>query len=160
MMLQAQGGIQAQIKNLATLAIFVILPIGLNGCILLWPILWPVNKKNAIGTYQSVLEDGTPGLPDGGSEILELKADGKCKQEITLKDGRYFFTQGVWEWRSDGGYAGRRVLISGVYSIIEDGKVLSEFENTKGIYQSFPVWRTSTGRVALGSDEGPHYEKK
>lgn len=54
-----------------------------------------MSKKDVIEIYQSVLQDGTPGLPDGGSEILELMADGTCIQKITFKGGRRFFSQGA-----------------------------------------------------------------
>ncbi len=159
-----QGGLLSRIKNLAKLAIFTILSIGFGGCILLLPMLWPVKKKNVIGTYQSVLENGTPELPDGGSEILELRADGTCKQDIILKDGRNFSAQGTWEWSPHGSYFST-VIVMGLYWVIRDGginpRINPDLEADLGnVVQSLPVGRTLTGRVALGSDEGPHYEKK
>ncbi len=140
------------VSNMAGLAILI----GLNGCI-----AWPVNKKDVIGIYQSVLQDGTPGLPDGGSEVLELKPDGICKQNIALKDGRTFSAQGIWKWSCDKRYVGKRVVITGIYYVLdEEDRVLPNFEKTKGMLQIFPAVRTLTGRVMLGSDEGSHYEKK
>jgi hypothetical protein len=159
------GGLLFRIKNLAKLAIFTILVIGVGGCILLLPMLWPVDQQNVIGAYQSVLENGTPGLPDGGSEILELMADGTCKQEIELKDGRTFSARGTWEWDADKRYPGKKVILEGVYWVIRDGgtnpRINPDLEKSiKDVVSSHSVGRTLTGRVMLGSDEGPHYEKK
>lgn len=129
----------------------------LAGCV-----LQPVNEKDVVGTYQSVLQDGIPGLPDGGSEILELKADGTCKQEVSLKDGRTFSAQGTWEWKSDGSDASKRVLAKGIYWVVADKeKINPDLEtSTKNVVQSLSVSRTFEGRVLLGSREGTHYEKK
>ncbi len=164
-MLHTQGGIQPLGKGIVNLIIFTILMTGFSGCTFLWPMLWPVKKKDALGTYQSVLEDGTPGLPDGGSENLELKADGTCVQKVALNDGRTFSAQGTWEWDSDKRYFGNKVILMGVYWVICDGginpRINPDLEKSlEDVVQSFPVWRTLIGRVALGSDEGPHYEKK
>ncbi len=151
-MLQIQRGFKLLVKSTTGLVILM----GLNGCI-----AWPVNKKNVIGIYQSVLEDGTPGLPDGGSEILELKADGTCTQEIALKDGRTFFAQGTWEWYPEKCYFGNTVMLIGIYSVLdEDNRIRTGFEKNKGIYQSLSAVRALTGRVIIGFREGPHYEKK
>ncbi len=153
MLLQAQRGFKLLAKSMAGAVILTIV-MGFIGCM-----FWPVNKKNVIGRYQSVLQDGTPSLPDGGFEILELKADGICKQEVALKDGMTFSAQGTWEWRPHGSYFSA-VMLTGIYSVLDDeDKILPDFEKTKGIYQSLPAVRTLTGRVLLGSREGPHYEK-
>jgi hypothetical protein len=152
MILQIQRGFKLLVKSISCLVILM----GLNGCI-----AWPVNKKDVIGIYQSVLQDGTPGLPDGGSEILELKADGTCKQEIALKDGRTFSAQGTWEWDSDKRYIGNQVTITGIYWVIHDDRINPDLEKSLGnVVQSLPAERNLVGRIILGSLEGSHYEKK
>jgi hypothetical protein len=78
-------------------SIVLVVMMGFSGCI-----FWPVSEKELIGIYQSVSQDGSPGLPDGGSEILELKMDGTCKQDIALKDGRKFSAQGTWKYNTSG----------------------------------------------------------
>lgn len=129
---------------------------GLNGCA-----LWPVYKEDVIGTYQSVLQDGTPGLPDGGSEILELNRDGTCKQNIVLKDGRTFVTQGTWYWQDGKSYLHNEVEVWGTYSAVYDGRIRPDLEDTMGkVVRGFPTGRTLSGRILLGSREGCHYEKK
>lgn len=77
---------QRYFKLLATSIISIQTILILNSCI-----IWPISKKDVIGSYQSVLQDGTPGLSGGGSEILELKSDGTCIQNVTLKNGKKFF---------------------------------------------------------------------
>ncbi len=142
-------------KSLVGVVIIMVI-MSFTGCI-----LWPVNKKDVIGTYQSVLQDGTPGLPDGGSEILELKTDGTCKQEITLKDGRAFSAKGRWEWDSDKRYTGKKIMLKEIYWAVDEEKITPYLEKTIGHVVPFlSVRRTLTGRVAIGSDEGSHYEKK
>ncbi len=143
-------------KSIAGVVILAIL-IGLNGCI-----AWPVSKRDVIGIYQSVLEDGTPGLPDGGSEVLELKPDGTCKQEITLKDGRNFDAQGTWEWRPGKSYINPRITLWGLYCVVDiEQEIDPDFEKTLGkVSQALPASRTLSSRIILGSDEGVHYEKK
>ncbi len=145
-------GFKLLVRSMAGLAILI----GLHGCI-----AWPVSKRDVIGIYQSVLEDGTPGLPDGGVETLELKPDGTCVQKIALKDGRNFSAQGTWEWESDGSYLGETVTVMGLYRVIHDREINPDLEKSIGnVMQSYPAWRSFTGRIILGSDEGSHYEKK
>ncbi len=114
-----QKAFQIAVKSLGGLVILM----SFGGCV-----LWPVNKKSVIGTYQAVLQDGTPGLPDGGSEILELNLDGTCKQEIALKDGRTFVAQGTWEWDSDKRYIGKKILLKGIYWAIDEEKLNPDLE--------------------------------
>ncbi len=147
------------VKSIAGLVILAIL-IGLNGCI-----AWPVSKRDVIGIYQSVLEDGTPGLPDGGSEILELKPDGSCTQQISLKDGRTFSAQGTWEWKTYERYYIRNIIITRIYCTVINGENGEEInpdleKSLERVVQGNPVARSLTGRIILGSGEGVHYEKK
>ena len=144
---------QIAVKSLGGLVILM----SFGGCI-----LWPVNKKDVIGVYQAVLQDGTPGLPDGGSEILELNPNGTCTQQVSLKDGRAFSAQGTWEWTSYENYSGHNIIITGTYWVVIDGdKMNPDLEKSLGkIVKSKPVGRCLTGRIILGSREGVHYEKK
>ncbi len=142
-------------KSIAGVVILAIVT-GFGGCI-----LWPVNKKDVIGVYQAVLQDGTPGLPDGGSEILELKPDGSCIQQVRLKDGRVFSAQGTWEWGSVRSFLYRTVITIGIYSVVDGEKIDPDFEKIREkLVRNLSVGRTLTGRIILGSDEGSHYEKK
>ncbi len=143
-------------KSIAGVVILAIVT-GFGGCV-----LWPVNKKNVIGTYQAVLENGTPGLPDGGSEILELKPDGTCTQQISLKDGRFFSAQGTWEWNAEKFYLHNTIMIRSIYDTVVYGEEMNpDLEKSLGkVVFSHPVGRTPGGQVILGSREGVHYEKK
>ncbi len=129
----------------------VVIMMGFSGCM-----LWPIGEKELIGTYQSVLQDGTPALPDGGSEILELRPDGTCTQKIALKDGRNFSTQGVWEYNKKLGI----ISLGGLHNAVKDDVINPEIERTAGFLQSPSVGRNFVGRIILGSTEGCHYEKK
>ncbi len=148
-----QKAFQIVVKSLGGLVILM----SFGGCV-----LWPVNKKDVIGTYQIVLQDGTPGLPDGGSEILELKPDGTCIQQVSLKSGKFFSTQGTWEWKSYERYYIRNIIITGIYWTVIDGdKMNPDLEKSlPRVVQGNPVGRTLTGRILLGSREAVHYEKK
>ncbi len=133
------------VRILITLMVIMVLP----GCI-----LWPVSEKELIGTYQSVLQGGTPGLPDGGTEVLELRSNGTCQQDIVLKDGRKFSANGTWEYdRGD-------LTLKGIYSTVDaEEKINPHIEKMPG-YISTSAGRSLVGRIILGSTEGTHYEKK
>ncbi len=147
MISQMQKAFQIVIKSLGGFAILM----NLAGCI-----IRPVSEEDVIGTYQSVLQDGTPGLPDGGSEILELKADGTCIQKITLKDGRRFLAQGTWKYNKSLG----NITLESLHNAIRDDVINPEIEKTTGFLQSPSVCRNFIGQIVLGSTETPHYEKK
>ena len=120
---------------------------------------WPVNKKDIIGTYQSVLQDSTPGLPDGGSEILEIKQDGTCEQEILLKDGRTFSAKGVWRYSSS--HWKNYIILEGTHIAVDDkGEISTEIQKIIPGQRMLPITRNLIGRIVLGSSETPHYEKK
>jgi len=148
-----QKAFQIAVKILGGLVILM----SFGGCV-----LWPVNKKDVIGTYEAVLQDGTPGLPDGGSEILELKPDGTCTQQISLKDGRAFSAQGTWTWESYENYSGHDIIIKRIYdTVMGEDKMNPNLEKSLGrVVQSRSVGRTLGGRIIIGSREGVHYEKK
>lgn len=141
---------RAAAKNLIGVAILGLV-MSLGGCI-----FWPVNEKEVIGTYQAVLQDGTPGLPDGGSEILELNADGTCTQKITLKNGRSFLAQGTWKYNKSLG----NITLEGLHNAVKDDVINPDIEKTTGFLQSPSVCRNFIGQIILGSTETPHYEKK
>ncbi len=143
-----QKAFQMAVKSLGGLVILM----SFGGCV-----LWPVNKKNVIGTYQAVLEDGTPGLPDGGSEILELKPDGSCIQQIFLKDGRTFAAQATWTYDK----SNKTVDVRGAYIVvIGPDEINPDIDKTLDTLALWPTGRDLAGRVILGSGEGVHYKKK
>ncbi len=125
---------------------------GISGCI-----FWPVGEKDLIGTYQSVLEDETIGLPDGGTEVLELKPDGTCYQNIALKDGRKFSAEGTWKYNKALGSISFRGLH---YAVGIDDKINPDIEQTAGFIRGPSVARNLAGKIIIGSREGVHYEKK
>jgi hypothetical protein len=150
MILPVQKAFQRAARNLAALSILL----GLGGCM-----LRPVSEKELIGTYEAVLPDGTfgpkRGLPDGGSETLEIKPDGTCVQNIALKDGRRFLARGTWEYNASG-----TVTLSGLHLTVKDNVINPEIEKTTGFVQGPSVGRDLFGSLIIGSTEGMHYEKK
>lgn len=122
----------------------------INGCF-----FWPISQKELIGVYQSVLQDGTPGLPDGGTEMLELKSDSICEQNIALKNGRKFLARGTWKYEQG------NVVLKNIHNSIDmEDKINPDIENTTGFQISSSVGRTLGGRILIGSREVTHYEKK
>ncbi len=145
--------LQIAIKSIASLAILAIAT-GMSGCM-----FWPVNKKDVIGTYRSVLQDGTPSLPDGGSEMLELKADGTCIQKIALKDGRTFFAQGTWRYSEPPSLKGY-IILEGTRIVVNDESISANIGKVIAGPRMLPVTRNLIGRMTIGSSETSHYEKK
>jgi|GEM_PF-6646575 len=133
------------------MACLVIL-MGLNGCM-----FWPINKKGVIGTYQFVLEDGTPGLPGGGFETLELNPDGTCIQKVVLKDGLTFSTKATWRYDE----THKTVDVRGVYiAVIGPDEINPDIGKTRNTLAVLPARRNLFGRIILGSRMGTRYEKK
>jgi hypothetical protein len=105
-----------------------------------------------------VLPDGTfgpkCGLPDGGTEVLELKPDGTCEQNIALKDGRKFSATGTWKY--EGGY----VEVEGIRISTKDGNINPNIEEIAIGRIISSVGRDFLGSLIIGSREYTHYEKK
>lgn len=151
MVLQVQRNFKQLAKAMVGAVIFTIV-MGFIGCM-----FWPINKKDLIGTYQCVLEDGTPGLPDGGSETLELYPDGTCMQEVVLKDGATFSTKATW--RYDGTH--KKVHLRGIYiAVIGPDEINPDMGKTRDTSDVRPIGRNLHGRIILGSALGTRYEKK
>jgi hypothetical protein len=144
---------RAASRFLAALSILL----GLGGCM-----LRPVSEKELIGTYQAVpmeiLNVQATGLPDGGVEILELKPDGTCEQDIALKDGRKFSAKGTWEYYPP---PHAHIIMQGTYVAVHMGQnIAANIEKTITTVRDFPIGRDLAGRIILGSTEYTHYEKK
>lgn len=119
--------------------------------------LQTIEENDLIGRYQSVLSDGKSGLPDGGSEMLELKSDGTCKQDIRLKGGRTFSTKATWTYDK----SERTISVRGAYvAVISADEINPDVGKTTDTLHTMPVgYKWGGGGILLGLDGSAHYEK-
>ena len=125
--------------------------------------LQQMTEKDVTGDYEAR-------LPDGGTEVLQLRPDGTCRQIIRLQNGKQYDAVGTWRLRREAELFpdGHRVETGG-YTL--DFKYIRETltatgEIDPGITQpslniiSTPVSRSLTGRIKIMLGENVDYYKR
>lgn len=132
--------------------LIVFVPIGLIIFALIGPRSQPITNSALFGKYSIV-------LPDGGKETLNLLPNGKCEQNIFLKDGKIYNAIGEWKYIK---------LNSWDYLRLEGTHISTQFGNKinpnieqipKGGTGGLPISRTLMGHIIIDKDES-HYFKK
>ena len=113
--------------------------------------LRPIHDQDLVGSYQA-------NLPDGAVELLELKPNGECVQEIRLNDGTAYRVRGQW-WYNEGlrflSLKGTRVALTPTLKLNPNVSQIPA-----GITGALPVSRTLKGDVIIGLIIGVDYRRQ